>query len=185
MRVTVDTGDRLVLSGPPGGSGAVILLLVVGAAMSAGGGLFLRVGQTNGATPLMIMGGLAGAVGLALLLAGVGVMLTRDRLELDRVTGRGSWTRRLCGRPIGTAIAFDIERARHVRVEHFTESLPRTGDGGGGTSEKVRASLLISKPRRRIVLDEAERQRAPRVREVAQSVAELLGLEVEEPTSDD
>jgi hypothetical protein len=179
MRIRLDDGDRLVLSGPPGGRGAVVLLFVVGTAMSAGGGLFLRLGLTNGEPVATVMGAVTGAVGLVILLGGVGVALTRDRLELDRVTSRGVWARRLCGRLLGRPIEFELSRARHVTVEHFTESSPRT-DGGGTTSvDKVRACLLVTKPRRRIVLDEAERQRVDRVEAVAGSVATLLGLEVE------
>ncbi|MHC4991757.1 MAG: hypothetical protein ACYTGC_12330 [Planctomycetota bacterium] len=183
MKIHLDDGDRLVLSGPPGGVGAVVLLLVVGTAMSGGGGLFLRMGLTHGALMMIIMGGLAGAVGLAILVGGIGTALTRDRLELDSVTGRGRWTRQLLGRPLKKPVEFALEHAKHVTVKQFVETSPRTNSGGSSSVEKVRARLLITKPRRAIVLDEAERPRMPRVQAVAEAVAARLGLEVE--VSDD
>ena len=182
MRVIRDDGDRLILSGPPGGVGTVVLLLVVGTAMSGGGALFVKVGLDGGETVMAIMGGLVGLVGLAILVGGIGAAIARDQLELDGVTRRGRWTRRLLGRAIKPAIDFDFDRAKHVKIEFFTETSSRSEGGGSTSVQKVRACLLVSKPRRRIVLDEAERQRAPRVEAIGSVVADRLGLALEGAT---
>ena len=179
MKICIDDGDRLILSAPPGGNATVILLIVVGTVISAGGSAFLRFGLNESQLPLTLLGGLAGVVGLAILIGGIATAFTRDRLELDRVTERGRWTRRLLGRMIKPPIEFAFAQVKHVTTEKFVDSSPRTDRAGSTSVEKIRACLLITKPRERIELDEAERNHAPRVEAVAQSVAAFLKLEVE------
>jgi hypothetical protein len=180
MRINKHPGNWLILSGPPGGVGTVVLLLVVGTALSGGGAFFAwkvwseaqRLGPT-------IACGAAALFGLGILIVGIGSALTRDRLELDPVTRSGRWTRRLLGFNVTKPVEFSFEHARRIRIEYYTDSNPH--DTGSGSGEKVRAKLLITKPRKSIELDQAEIQHAPRVREIAQTVANMLDLTVEDP----
>ncbi len=153
--------------------------------MSAGGGLFVFTLLNEGIIMPTVAAGVVTLAGFGVLIGGVGANLTRDRLELDGVTKRGVWTRHLLGWSIRKPIDFDFDHARHVTITHFTESAPDS-DGPGTTNvRKVRARLLISSPRRAIVLIEAERQNTARVRAVAQATADILGLELELPPEPD
>jgi hypothetical protein len=169
--------QRLVLAGPPGGVGTVILLIVVGAAMTGGGALFALADLGDAGLMPRIAGWLIGLVGVAILVGGVGNAFARDRLELDQVTGRGRWSRRLLGRDLQNPIDFALEHAKRVQLEYFTES--SCSDTGPSTVNKVRARLLLTKPRRAILLAEAERSRADRIRATAATVADFLGQELE------
>lgn len=178
MRITRDTGERLELCGPPGGFGTVALVLVVGTAMTAGAAAFLpfmlRSGQTVGAG----MVGVVGTAGLAILIFGIALALTRDRLELDAVTGRGAWSRRTLGRHVKPPFEFEFVRAKAVVLQRFADG---GGSSGAPTVDKIRARLRISKPRRTVDLIEAERGGEDRVRAVAERVAEMLSIDVNGP----
>ncbi len=182
MKVRSHHDGRMILSGPPGGVGTVALLFAVGIAMSAGGVLFCWAAWDEGLSGPLVMGGLCGLIGVAIFLGGAGAALTRDRLELDEFGRTGRWTRRLLGRPIKAPIDFAFDHAKHVTVEEFTESAPDQDRAAETAVRKVRARLLVAKPRRAIVLDEAELQRVGRVRSVAQAVADVLGRELEDAT---
>ncbi len=180
MRIRRHDGGRLVLTGPPGGWGTVALILVVGTALGGGGALFAWHAWTTSSRSAAIAPAVVSVLGTAAFVWGVGMLFTRDRLELDRIAGEGRWTRRLLGRDVERPVTFDLERATRLRVESFVDAAPsQRGTTGGTPVEKVRAVLLVTRPRKKIVLDEAERQREPRVRGVAEPVAELLGIEVE------
>lgn len=178
MRIREDDGDRMVLSGPPGGRGTVALMLVVGVALGIGS-LFIGAGiwRAEGFWPA-VPPAIGAAGGLAILAWGVLTAVTTDRLELDRVTGSGRWTRRRLGRLVARPIDFPFTRVRRIWLQRFSDAPP---DGRGGSSEKVRAVLAVKGVRRRIVLDEAETQREDRVRGIADRVGELVGLPVQDP----
>ncbi len=178
MRIRADDGDRLVLSGPPGGRGTVALMLVVGVALGFGSAAIgARVWRAAGFWPALPPA-IGAAAGLAILLGGVLAALTTDRLELDRVTRTGRWTRRRLGRLVSRPIDFPFGRVRRIWIQRFADAPP---DGEGGSSEKIRAVLAVKGVRRRIVLDEAEVQREDRVRGIADRVGQLVGLPVQDP----
>lgn len=181
MKIRLQQPDRLILSGPPGGWGTVLLLLAVGTAMTAGGTLFVWHLWTAGETMPMLAAGVVGLFGVGALLGGIGTMVTRDRLELDRVTRSGRWTRRMLGWTLKRPIEFEFDRAREVTLSEYVDSSP---DQRGASVLKVRARLYVTKPRRKIVLAEAERQNIARVRAVADAVAGMLGQAVVDKTNE-
>ncbi|MGP1347558.1 MAG: hypothetical protein ACTS3F_12950 [Phycisphaerales bacterium] len=199
MKVVRDDGNRIVLSGPPGGKGTVVLLLVVGTAFLGGAWLFATAGAGATQSPSGGLGNffgnlmpkygvpiICGAIGGIVFSFGVGSAVARDRLVLDKVTNACSWTRTILGYPLSKPIEFELRFAKHVKIERFVETQPGgPNGGGGGWSHKSRARLLITKPRRAIVLDEGERQNEPRVRGVGEAVARFLDLPLEGPSADD
>ena len=177
MRIREDDGDRLVLAGPPGGRGTVALMLVVGVALGLGAAGFAIVIWPDEGPWAALPPAVVSACGVAILIWGVLTALTTDRLELDRVTGSGRWTRRRLGRTVARPIEFPLARIHRIRLHRFVDAAPT---GRGGSSEKVRAVLAIKGVRRRIVLDEAEVQRESRVRAVADRVGRLVGVSVQD-----
>ena len=173
----------LSLAGPPGGRGTVALLLVVGIALTGGGGAFSWFLWSEGERWPVIATGIVTVVGLSILGFGLGSALARDRLELDRVTATGRWSRTLFGRSIAASKSFEFADVNRVQLSAFVDSAPSGPNGGSGASiEKVRARLLLKRPRTRIDLDEAEIQRIERVRGIAQAVAEMVDTEIEDRT---
>lgn len=187
MKLTQDDDNRIILSGPPGGKSTVILLLAVGTAFFAGAWLFgsASFGASSSSTPIAfyIIPFVCGAIGAVAFFSGVIATLSRDRLVLDKVTNEGRWTRTCFGKALSKPIEFELRFAKHVKIERFTEAEPNAPQGGtGGWTKKSRARLLISKPRRAIVLAEVERQNEPKIRETAQRVADFLELQLEGPS---
>jgi hypothetical protein len=179
----------MVLTGPPGGYGTVALLLVVGTAMAGGGTAFVWYNWTVGAPAIgpFVAGGAVALFGYGALIGGFGTLLTRDRLVLDLSHQTGRWTRRLFGRDMAKPIDFELRFAKRVAIEPYTES---TGSGrasgpGTGSVRKVRARLLVTKPRRAIVLDDGELGSLKRVRGVATAVAEFLEIEVDDRSGEE
>lgn len=109
----------------------------------------------------------------AFLIVGVKSLLDRERLTLDRATGRGTFeTWNILGGK-RKRHEFDLTRVVEVRIDVRTEATPGGGKRGGGTMRVFEATI---KPGKKIVLDTTSNGRDERVRRVAKDVAEFLGV---------
>lgn len=105
------------------------------------------------------------------VVVGVKLLLERERLTLDKGTGRGLYERWnvLWGRR--RTRTFELSRVREVRIDIRTESTP--GRRGGGSMRVFEATI---RPGKKIVLDTTSNGRDERVRRVAREVSAYLGV---------
>lgn len=185
MRIRSDDGQRMVLSGVPHGAGWMVFALVLGFCVIAAAVFFVRLLSQHGQWVGAIAMGFGGVIGLALACVGATEVVQRERLTLDRTTGRVTWRRWCVLRPGAVREqAYPIRSCVRVRLSRSTEHRPRAS-GPTDASEAlraeasvVRADLLIASPRRRIRLDETENGRDRRVTRVAERVAAFLDIEL-------
>ncbi len=183
MKIQSHTPERLVLTGVPGGAGWMVFATILGAALvGIIGTVAYKMYAANGiGWPHLAMGIgvlIGGAIfGMGIVTLAVG----RLRLELDLVTGKGSYRVTSPIVEAGKPCEFDLAHVSAVSLERLDESRPhgRAGpDVGKGTASIFRARLRLNKPRRAIVLDETENGQDGRVERLAATVAAFLGLEV-------
>ena len=119
-------------------------------------------------------------IGLALFGVGVVQLFARERLVLDRSTGRGTYE---SNSPIVTTekpFKFKLENVNSVVISQENVETHVAGIEPGMSESKVcKAVLRVSKPRRAVTLDETQNGRTQRVSAVAEQVAGFLGKTVE------
>ncbi|MDX9911639.1 MAG: hypothetical protein RBS39_07405 [Phycisphaerales bacterium] len=182
MRITHDTGDTLVLRGIPGGVGWLVFATFLGVLFSVVFSVVcVHLLRTSGFGFRVVMTALGVALGLLFLVFGVvSLAVGRESLSLDKVNGKGRYHSRSPIIDVPKPFEFSLESIKHVSIERYTERNPGGGGRGGGMSshDACRARLLISKPRRAVVLDETSNGRDARVRTIADRVAVFLDLPV-------
>jgi len=185
MREVEKTGDRLVFAGVPGQKRWMIALVVVGvlltAVVLAAGAHELR--QGNIVNLFWIALGLLIAQGL-LWTGAITLIFGRERLALDRTTGRGVYTVRSPIVEVGERpFEFDLSEVESVSIELALETIRGQTASGlrrEGEAEVYRARLLVRKPRRAVTLIETGESRLKELTRAADAVASFLGVEVED-----
>jgi len=189
VRIRTDNGQRMILAGVPHGAGWMVFAFVLGLAIIAAAVAFARglyqQGQWGGVGAM----GVGVCIGLVIAWVGATEILKRERLTLDRTTGRGVWRRWNILRPAAAKErTFDLAKGTRVRLSRSTERRPRASASGPTEAAQalhaeasvVRADLLISSPRLRIRLDETENGRDRRVTQIAERVAGFLDVDLEQ-----
>jgi hypothetical protein len=124
--------------------------------------------------------GIGTLIGLALFGVGVVQLFARERLVLDRSTGRGTYQ---SNSPIVTSekpFKFKIENVNSVVISQETVGTYVAGiDPGMSESKVYKALLRVSRPRRAVIIDETQNGRNERVVKMAETIAEFLGKRVE------
>lgn len=189
MRIVERTGQRLVLAGIPGGTGVMIAFTAIGGVLTAAvvAAAVHEIKQGNHGTLVPI--GIGMLVAQALFWAGViTLVFARERLELDRVTGRGRYT--ICSPIVDTGnspFEFDLASVDSVSLELTLDSTSAPGPGGfdrRSTTEVYRARLRILRPRRGVVLLERSESGREQALGLAREVAGFLGVDFADATAD-
>ncbi|MGE0364707.1 MAG: hypothetical protein AB7Q00_03045 [Phycisphaerales bacterium] len=174
LKTTRRGANLLVLSGLPHGVGWPIFAVVL--ALGLPTFFWFLEGKTlmkPGFHFQWIPAGVIVLLCTAFLIVGVKSLLDRERLTLDRATGRGTFeTWNILGGK-RKRHEFDLTRVVEVRIDVRTEATPGGGKRGGGTMRVFEATI---KPGKKIVLDTTSNGRDERVRRVAKDVAEFLGV---------
>ena len=92
MKIKLHIGHRLVLHGIPQGDGGLVLAVVVGIVFLAASAFFYpkTTGESLFFRVLMLLPAVVGAA----IVIGVLILITfRERLELDKLTGNGTYER--------------------------------------------------------------------------------------------
>jgi hypothetical protein len=186
MKIRTQEGaTRLVLAGIPGSAGWMVFAMLLGLLFTgAFGALTWHNFQKGGFGRDVVACGIGTALGQLFFWTGlVTLAVGRESLELDK--GPNPVGRYRSRSPIVTVqkpFDFDLAQVHAVSVERLTERHRGGGRRGGGASEVdvIRARLLISKPRRAVTLDESSNGRDERVITVGRTVAEFLGVPIEE-----
>lgn len=184
MKITEQTTDRLVLSGTPGGRSAMAAFLAVGLVISvAAVALGLHEWRRGNHTALIWLG-IGLLVGQAMFWAGaITLAVGRERLELDRATGRGTYAVVSPIVEVGARpFEFDLASVDSVSFEMRLERRASSRPGGGSVHsvEVWRARLRTRSPRRAVTLDESQNGNDTRVRTLAEAVARFLGVDLAE-----
>ena len=180
MRILQNTEDRLALQGTPGSVRWIIFCTLLGITMMVTTAWFgwVSVEATGSYFPLLPLG-IGFLMGTAFFLIGlITITVGRMRLEFDRSTGQGSYDVFSPIIDVGKSCSFRLESIDSVTLERHQETRPDHGTTGNFPAKACRARLRIRKPRRAIVLDETQNGREDRVRNVANTVAKWLAIEV-------
>jgi len=178
MKIKSHTEHEMVLAGTPGGKVWMVAAVLIGGATTAAAGRFavLEYAQSGLSWPHLPLA-LGVLIGQAIFWTGaVTLAVGRQRLVLNRGSGRGRYT---VVSPIveaGTSFEFALGKAREVALEAAREERHGHDGHGGFDARVVRAVLRVSSPRRSVVLDETQNGREARVRRTADEVAEFLGI---------
>lgn len=180
MKITRRDDRVLELQGVPQGRGLWFAALV-SAVLTIGAGMFtLYISMNSGSWTSSIMPGIGAAFGLFLFCFVFAMALRRESLTLDKVTRKGThatWSL-LAGSRKEVVYPFDTIKAASIE-----RTMQSKGGGKGFATEVTRARLLITKPRRAVLLDETQGGRKKTVEEVealARLVGEFVGVEVRE-----
>lgn len=163
----------------------MIALVLIGGGMIAA---FVSFGwilwKEEGAGMSLLPIGIGTLIGLALFGVGVVQLFSRERLVLDRSTGRGTYE---SNSPLVTTekpFKFKIENVNSVVITIETVETNVSVDVPGVSEVKVcKAVMRVNKPRRAVTLDETQNGRTQRVSAVAEQVAGFLGKTVFQPDS--
>lgn len=152
------------------------VMLAIGLLLTLAGGWFvvtlIQHGEWFG--PIMLSFGVM--IGLGLVSFAFVQLLSRERVELDRVTGRGRHTRALLWFKPRRLLAFDLDRVARVEIVRRTEAHRE----GPGENHLCEIELRISKPRRTVRLAESADHRRDKAETLAGEVAAYLGVELRE-----
>ena len=180
MKVTRHDEMILELEGVPQGRGLWFAAFVSAALAIVFGMFTLYIYVKSNSWTSAIMPGIGTAFGLFLFCFVFAMSLRRERLTIDKVTRtatHATWSL-LAGSRKEVAYPFDTIKAASIE-----RSLQSQGGGKGFPTEVTRARLLITKPRRAILMDETQGGGKRTVEEVgalARIVAEFVGVEVRE-----
>ncbi len=180
MKIIENRPERLVLGGVPNLGFALLGGLVVGPALMGGVAFFLYQTLKKPGTSvwswdtLPLLG--CGVFVLFLWSMALVQFLQRERLVLDRVLNTGEHSHRWLFGGRGKTTSFSLDRVHGVSIEHYKSS-------GGGSRRSMprdqkRARLLLTKPRRAILLESSEGGIDKRVEPVAREVSEWLKKEI-------
>ncbi|MGK0189552.1 MAG: hypothetical protein ACI9R3_005369 [Verrucomicrobiales bacterium] len=158
----------------------MIALALIGGGIAAACGAFIQMQwREEGSGMFLLPLGIGMLIGLVLFGVGVVQLFAKERLVLDRSTGRGTYE---SNSPIVTTekpFKFKIENVNSVVITMETVEINVSLDGLGRSEAKVcKAVLRVNKPRRAVTLDETQNGRTQRVSAVAEHVAEFLGIAV-------
>lgn len=166
------------LEGIPEGRG-LLFAAFVSAGLAIVAGMFtFYIYIKSGSWTSAIMPGIGTAFGLFLFGFVFAMSLRRERLTLDKVIRTAThetWSL-LAGSRKTVAYPFD-----KIKAASIERSLQSQGGGKGFPTEVTRARLLITKPRRAILLDETQgggRKTVEEVEALAKLVAEFVGVEL-------
>jgi hypothetical protein len=178
MRITLDTAEKLELHGRrtdgEEGEEGLWLLWLVGVAFVGAGAAILAIEDGWGDR---IMGTCVLALGVLLLGFGLYRFARREHLILDLPERRGRYGKRTWPSAAGYDFSFAFGDVRKIRIRRRIE---RPGHAKKGPSLEYVTwdACLLVKPRKTISLERTKHE--DRVRELAQKVAALIGVEVEE-----
>lgn len=176
MKIIRHDDHALELAGIPGDSAAIVVPL----GFAVVGGLAIGMSRlVHSAVPL-IAGIVMVSIGLILLIRS---LASRERLALDLRTCRGRHHVRTFLASRGKVAEFAFDRVAGVE---FTRSYIQTpGRHPGPGSEVWTARLLLSGPRRAIVLAETQGGSEQSIRSIAEATARALGVDLIDQSADD
>lgn len=180
MKITRRDDRVLELQGVPQGRGLWFAALV-SAGLTIGAGMFtFYIFMNSGSWTSAIMPGIGTAFGVFLFCFVFAMALRRERLTIDKVTRTAThetWSLMAGSRK---AVAYPFDRVAAASIERTLQS---SGGGKGFPTEVTRARLLITKPRRAVLLDETQgggKKTVEDVEALARLVGEFVGVEVRE-----
>lgn len=190
MRIVEREPARLVLAGVPGGWQWMVVLTVAGLAATVGCGLFIARLLTAGQFWPLVPAGVGLLLGQVFFWSGaVTLAVGRERLELDRTTGRGRYLVRSPIIETGCVnCEFDLNDVDGVEVGTQIEVSPTggvSGHHGPRRYEVCRARLRIREPRCAVPLIERPDSARSEVWRVAEAVAAFTGLDLIDTTATD
>lgn len=178
MKITRRDDAILELEGVPEGRGLWFAAFVSAGLTIVAGMFAFYVYLNSGSWTSAIMPGIGAAFGLFLFCFVFAMALRRESLTLDKVTEKGThatWSLLAGSRK---EFVFPFEKIAATSVERSPQS---RGGGKGFPTEVTRARMLITKPRRAILLDETQgggRKTVEEVEALAREVAVFVGVEI-------
>jgi len=182
MKIRRNLPDRLELAGNPHGLAWMLFSLLLGAVITTVCLFFISVVREEGQWLPFIPLGFGVLFGTGFFLFGLTQLFEHERLTIDRTTNTIAY-RRWNTMLFKQSEEFEasLERIKHLQIRARREDRHKVpGEPGVLEAKVVSADLLISKPRKRITLDETQNGREARVRSLAERVASFLEVEVEE-----
>lgn len=181
MKIQYQSESKLIIGGVAGTLRWMIALIMIGVGIAMACGAFAwMTWKAEGPGMYLLPLGIGGLIGLAMFGVGVVQLFARERLVLDRATGRGTYE---SSSPIvTTGKPFKFKLADVDSVVMTTETIDTNvtaGSPGIGETKVCKAVLRVTKPRRAVTLDETQNGRTERVTAMAGRVAGFLGKTVE------
>jgi len=181
VKIQHQSESKLTLGGVAGTLRWMIALIVIGDGIAMACGAFAWiVWNAEGPGMYLLPLGIGALIGLALFGVGVVQLFARERLVLDRATGRGTYESNspivATGKPFKFKLA-DVDSV--VMTTETVETHASVGRPGIGETKVRQAVLRVTKPRRAVTLDETQNGRTERVTAIADQVARFLGKTVE------
>jgi len=180
MKVRHQTKTKLILSGVPGTLRWMVFAIAVGLAVTGFTAFLLWIQWEENGPGLFILPLSVGMlVGTAFVIIGVLQLFARERLILDKQTGKGQYE---SNSPVITTektFEFRLEDVHSVVVSTQTIEHPvSVNEPGWSEAKECKASLRVVRPRRSVTLDETQNGRVKRVIRIAEEVAGFLSTEV-------
>jgi len=180
MKLKHQSEARLTLSGVPGTFRWMAFAIAVGLAVNGFVGYLMWIQWEEGGPGLFILPLSVGMLmGSAFVVIGVLQLFARERLVLDKQSGKGQYE---SNSPIITTekpFTFKLDDVHSVVVS--TQMIERhiaANEPGWSEATQCKAVLRVVKPRRGVTLDETQNGRVKRVNRIAKEVAGFLATEV-------
>lgn len=181
MKIQQQSETRIVLGGVAGTLRWMMALALIGSGIVAACCSFgWTLWNEEGAGMFLLPIGTGILIGLALFAVGVVQLFAREKLVLDRSTGRGAYESNSPIVTTGKPFKFKLENVDSVVItEETIETHMAAGEPGMSESKVCKATLRVTKPRRAVTLDETQNGRIQRVTSIAEQVSKFLGKTVE------
>lgn len=180
MKVKHQTETKLILSGVPGTRRWMVFAIAVGLAVTGFSAFLLWIQWEENGPGLFILPLAVGMlVGTAFVIIGVLQLFARERLVLDKQTGKGQYESNSPVITTETPFEFRLEDVHSVVVSTQTIEHPvSVSEPGWSEAKECKVSLRVVRPRRSVTLDETQNGRVKRVIRIAEEVAGFLSTEV-------
>jgi hypothetical protein len=176
MKVHEQSMTRLVLHGiPQFDKGLVLPFIVGGAFVTISIFIFPKVEGEHVAVRVLFA--LPFFIGIAIFIVMLVLLTFRERLELDKAAAAGNYRKWSVLFGSGKRFEFELAHIRGVSLTHRVESSPGTGHGSRSI-DVWEAKLLITKPRRSLILAKENTTKGQHTISVAQNTADYLGVEL-------
>lgn len=176
MKIHEQNTTHLVLQGIPQLDKGIVLPLIVGGAFITISILIFPKIEGEHLT-VRVLFALPFFIGIAVVVVILVLLTFRERLELDKTVAEANYRKWSVLFGSGQRFGFELLHIRGVTLSHRVESSPGTGQGSRSI-DVWEAKLLITKPRRSLVLAKENTTKGQHARYMAQTTAEYLGVEL-------
>ena len=175
MKIHEQSMKRLILQGIPQlDKGLVLPFIVGGAFVTISIFIFPKIEGEHVADRVLLA--LPFFIGIAVFIVMLVLLTFRERLALDKTAAAGNYRKWSVLFGSGQRFEFELAHIRGVSLSHRVESSPGTGQGSRSI-DVWEAKLLITKPRRSLILAKENTTKGQHTINMAQTTADYLGVD--------